>query len=106
MRFQERSFPMALELDQLVEFRLPVNAPTLEPNTGFVFTAEKYEGHPAALSLIIAFSENTREHQQIDDLGATCVFGNGQFGCRWASDDYDDGHLKAVTLELTRIESP
>ena len=95
---------MPLAVSELVTFNLPVNVPTLEPNTGFVFTAEKYEGHPTALYLIIACSVETREHRQLDSLGSSCVFYNGQYGCRWAGDNYDDGHLKAVTLELTRIQ--
>ena len=94
---------MPLAVSELVTFNLPVNVPTLEPNTGFVFTAEKYEGHPTALFLIIACSEETREHQRLDSLGSPCVFGNGQYRCRWADNDYVDGHLKAVTLEITRI---
>ena len=95
---------MTLDVGQRVSFSLPMNAPTLEPNTGFVFTAEKYEGDPTGLALIIACSENIREHQRFDHLGTSCVFHDGQYECRWAGDDYDDGHLKAVTLELTRIQ--
>jgi hypothetical protein len=95
---------MPLDVGQLVTFHLPVNAPTLEPNTGFVFTAEKYEGHPTALYLIIACSAEMREHQQLDSLGSSCVFYDGQYGCRWEGANYDNGHLKTVTLELTRIQ--
>ena len=95
---------MPLDVGQLVTFDLPVAVPTLEPNTGFVFTAEKYEGHPSALYLIIACSEEIREHQQLDSPESSCVFYNGQYGCRWVGNNFDNGHLKAVTLELTRIQ--
>jgi hypothetical protein len=81
-----------------------MNVTTLEPNSKFVFTAEKFEGHPTALYLIIACSEEKTEHQHLDSLGSSCVFYDGQYGCRWTGDNYDDGHLKAVTLELTRIK--
>jgi len=95
---------MPLDVGQLVTFNLPMNVTTLEPNTEFVFTAEKYEGHPTALYLIIACSDKITEHQQLDGLGSSCVFYNGQYGCRRAGDNYDNGHLTEVTLELTRIK--
>jgi hypothetical protein len=95
---------MALDLDQPVTFSLPVNAPTLEPNTGFVFTAETYEGHPAALYVIVGCSAGSTEHQQLEHLGSTCAIRDGQYRCRWVGDNYDDGHLKDVTLELTRVK--
>jgi hypothetical protein len=94
---------MPLDLGQLVTFNLPMNVTTLEPSTDFVFTAEKYEGHPTTLYLIIACSEDTREHLQLDSLGASCMFYDGQYRCRWVGDNYDNGRLKDITLELTRI---
>ncbi|NQT17249.1 MAG: hypothetical protein HQ582_31130 [Planctomycetes bacterium] len=95
---------MPLDVGQLVAFDLPVNVTTLEPNTECVFTAEMYEGHPTTLYLIIACSEETTEHQHLDGPGSSCVFRNGQYGCRWVGDHHEDGHLKAVALELTRIK--
>lgn len=95
---------MPLDVGQLVTLNLPMNVTTLEPNTELVFTAEKYEGHPTALYLIIACSAETTEHQQLDSLGSSCVFYNGQYRCRWVGDNYDNGHLKDITLELTRIK--
>ena len=95
---------MALDLDQPVRFSFPLNAPTLEPNTGFVFTGETYEGHPKTLYVIIGCSEGSIEHQQLDHLGSTCVFRDGQYRCRWVGDNYDGEHLKEVTLELTRVK--
>jgi len=91
-------------LGQLITFSLPMNVTTLEPNTQFVFTAETYEGHPATLYLIIACSETTTEHRHLDSVGGSCVFGNGQYQCRWVGDNYDHGRLKDITLELTRIK--
>ncbi|MHC4398817.1 MAG: hypothetical protein ACYTG0_03970 [Planctomycetota bacterium] len=95
---------MALDVGQLVTFDLPINVTTLEPNTEFVFTAEKYEGHPTTVYLIIACSEEAAEHRHLDSLGDSSVFYNDQYQCRWVDDDYDNGQLKGITLELTRIK--
>ena len=95
---------MALDVGQLVTFNLPLNVTTLEPNTKFVFTAEKYEGHPETMYLIIACSEEKTEHQHLEGLGGSCEFSDGQYHCRWVGDNYDDGHLKDITLEITRIK--
>jgi len=95
---------MPLDLNQVVTFNLPMNVTSLEPNTDFVFTAERYEGHPTTLYLIVGYSEDKREHLHLDGLGASCEFYNGRYRCRWVDDNRDDGHLKDVTLELTRIK--
>ena len=95
---------MALDVGQLVTLNLPLGATTLEPNTNFVFTAERFEAHPAALYIIIACSEDTTDHRRLDGPGTTCVFYHEQYRCRWADDRYEDGHIREVTLELTRIK--